>query len=146
MVAEKNSVCLVSGSVLAIRSMSGMKPMSSIRSASSTTKISMWVSISLPRSMWSSRRPGVAIRTSAPRSMILFCSSNDTPPISSAMFRLVVLAEQLKGFMHLCGQLAGRLENERARHARAGAALSSSVSMGSVKAAVLPDPVWARPA
>ena len=33
----KNSVCLVNGIILQIRSMSGMKPMSSMRSASSMT-------------------------------------------------------------------------------------------------------------
>jgi hypothetical protein len=47
--------------------------------------------------------------------------------------------------MHLGGQFAGRLEDQRARHARAGAALSSSVSIGKTKDAVLPVPVWAMP-
>jgi hypothetical protein len=70
MVAEKNSVCRVNGISLTIRSMSGMKPMSSIRSASSITRISTPVSSSLPRSKWSSRRPGVAISTSTPRSQL----------------------------------------------------------------------------
>ena len=57
-VAEKNSVWRVNGTSLKMRSMSGMKPMSSMRSASSTTMICTPVSISLPRSKWSSRRPG----------------------------------------------------------------------------------------
>ncbi len=70
-VAEKNSVCRVNGTSLKMRSMSGMKPMSSMRSASSTTMICTPVSISLPRSKWSSRRPGVAISTSTPRSISL---------------------------------------------------------------------------
>jgi hypothetical protein len=61
------------------------------------------------------------------------------------MLRLVVLAVFLEILVHLGGQFAGRLENERARHARPRAALSSSVSIGSVKAAVLPVPVWAMP-
>ena len=84
-VAEKNSVCRVNGTSLKMRSMSGMKPMSSMRSASSTTMICTPVSISLPRSKWSSRRPGVAISTSTPRSISLSWSLKLTPPIRSAM-------------------------------------------------------------
>ena len=49
MVAEKNSVCRRGGSSLQIFSMSGMKPMSSMRSASSMTRISTPVSRILPR-------------------------------------------------------------------------------------------------
>ncbi len=50
MVAEKNSVCRVNGKSLQIRSISGMKPMSSMRSASSITSISIPVRRSRPRS------------------------------------------------------------------------------------------------
>ena len=84
MVAEKNSVCFLTGVSLKMRSRSGMKPMSSMRSASSTTMICTPVISSLPRSKWSSRRPGVAISTSTPRSSFCSWSLNDTPPISSA--------------------------------------------------------------
>ena len=91
-VALKNSVCRVLGVSWKIRSISGMNPMSSIRSASSTTMICTPFSISLPRSKWSRSRPGVAISTSTPRSISLSCSPNDTPPISSALVSLVCLA------------------------------------------------------
>ena len=57
----------------------------------------------------------------------------------------VVLAVLLETLGDLRGEFARRLENERARHARAGAALSSMVSIGSTKAAVLPVPVCAMP-
>ena len=87
-VAEKNSVWRVKGTSLKMRSMSGMKPMSSMRSASSTTMICTPVSISLPRSKWSRSRPGVAISTSTPRSMSLSWSLKLTPPIRSAMVSL----------------------------------------------------------
>ena len=50
MVALKNSVWRVNGVSWKMRSISGMKPMSSIRSASSTTMICTPVSKSLPRS------------------------------------------------------------------------------------------------
>ena len=92
MVAEKNSVWRVKGVRLKMRSISGMKPMSSIRSASSTTMICTPVSRSLPRSKWSSSRPGVAISTSTPRSISLSCSLKETPPISSALVSFTYLA------------------------------------------------------
>jgi len=92
MVAEKNSVCRVKGTSPKMRSISGMKPMSSIRSASSTTMICTPVSNSLPRSKWSSNRPGVAISTSTPRSINWSCSLNETPPISSALVSFTYLA------------------------------------------------------
>ena len=92
MVALKNSVCRVKGVSWKMRSISGMNPMSSIRSASSTTMIWTPVSNSLPRSKWSSRRPGVAISTSTPRSISLSCSPKLTPPISSALVSRVCLA------------------------------------------------------
>ena len=88
MVAEKNRVWRVNGVRLKIRSMSGMKPMSSMRSASSTTITLTSDRISLPRSKWSSSRPGVAMRTSTPLSMIFSCSLKLTPPISRALVSL----------------------------------------------------------
>ena len=48
-VAEKNRVCRIRGRHETMRSTSGMKPMSSMRSASSMTRISTPVSNSLPR-------------------------------------------------------------------------------------------------
>ena len=85
MVAEKNSVWRVKGVRLKMRSISGIKPISSMRSASSTTMICTPVNSSLPRSKWSSRRPGVAISTSTPRSISWSCSLKLTPPINSAL-------------------------------------------------------------
>ena len=85
MVAEKNSVWRVKGVRPKMRSISGIKPISSIRSASSTTMTLTSDRISLPRSKWSSRRPGVAISTSTPLSISASCSLKDTPPISRAL-------------------------------------------------------------
>ena len=70
-VAEKNSVWRVNGTSLQMRSMSGMKPMSSIRSASSMTRISIAFRSRPPRPVKSSRRPGVAMTTSAPRAILV---------------------------------------------------------------------------
>ncbi len=87
-VAENSSVWRVLGSSVQIFSMSGMNPMSSIRSASSMTSICTPVINRPPRPKWSIRRPGVAISTSAPALSFFSWSPNDTPPISSAMVSL----------------------------------------------------------
>ena len=46
----------------------------------------------MPRSRWSSKRPGVAISTSTPLSISLSWSLKDVPPISKALESLVYLA------------------------------------------------------
>ena len=86
-VAEKNRVWRSFGSRLAIRSTSGMKPMSIIRSASSMTNTLTSDSKILPRSNKSNSRPGVAISTSQPRSSAFCWSPNRSPPISNAKLR-----------------------------------------------------------
>ena len=65
----------------------------------------------------------MAISTSAPRSSFLSCSSNETPPISSARLSLWLLPYLIEILLDLGGELARRLQNQRARHAGAGAAL-----------------------
>ena len=67
MVAENSSVCRRAGSMPAMRRTSRTKPMSSMRSASSSTKASTWSSRRWPCPIRSSRRPGVATRRSTPR-------------------------------------------------------------------------------
>ncbi len=145
MVAEKNSVWRVNGVRLKIFSMSGMKPMSSIRSASSTTMIWMPVSISLPRSKWSISRPGVAIRTSTPRSISCSWGLKFTPPINSAIVSLWYLPYFSK-FSATCAASSrvGQRISERGMRARARP-LASMWIIGSVKPAVFPVPVCAMP-
>ena len=123
MVAVKNSVWRVNGTSLQMRSMSGMKPMSSMRSASSMTSSSTPVISSRPRSKWSSRRPGVAISTSTPRVSLASWSSNETPPMMSATLSLCLAPYLSKLSCDLRGEFARRLEDQRARHAGARAAL-----------------------
>ena len=89
MVAEKNSVCRVFGSRETMRSTSGMKPISSMRSASSITSTRQSVSSRPPRSNKSSSRPGVAISTSTPFISTSRWSFRLSPPISSAWVSLV---------------------------------------------------------
>ena len=145
MVAEKNNVCRVKGTSLKMRSMSGMKPMSSIRSASSTTMMLTPVSISLPRSKWSSSRPGVAISTSTPRSISLSWSLKLTPPMSSAMESLTFFAYFSKfSATWAASSRVGQSTRLRGMRARARP-LDRWWIIGSTKAAVLPVPVWAMP-
>ncbi len=66
--------------------------MSSMRSASSSTTYSTWFRTAFLASMWSSRRPGVATRTSTP-----FLSSSvwgfmSMPPKTTVLRSLVYLA------------------------------------------------------
>ena len=72
MVAEKKSVWRFAGRYLRMRRMSGRKPMSHMRSASSSTSTSTWDRSMPPSSRWSSRRPGTGDddlrrRAAAPR-------------------------------------------------------------------------------
>ena len=71
MVAENSKVWRDLGSFEQISSMSGMKPMSSIRSASSITSRLQPLSMILPRPNRSISRPGVAMSTSTPFSSAL---------------------------------------------------------------------------
>ena len=144
-VAEKNNVCRIGGSSEHMRSMSGMKPMSSIRSASSMTRISMPVSSSLPRWKWSRSRPGVAMTTSAPRSSFLSWSSKETPPISNATVSLWSLPSVLKwSATWAASSRVGAKISERGMRALA-LPRSSRVNIGSTNDAVLPVPVCAMP-
>ncbi len=66
-VAENNSVWRSAGRRLMMVSISSMKPMSSMRSASSSTSVCTVLSLTRPEFRWSIRRPGVATSTSTRR-------------------------------------------------------------------------------
>ncbi len=121
-VAEKNSVCRRGGSSLQIFSMSGMKPMSSMRSASSMTRISTPISMMRPRWKWSSRRPGVAIRHVDAAIELLDLIVHRHAADQQRQVQLVVDAVLLEALRHLRGELARRRQDQRAGHARPGAA------------------------
>ena len=122
MVAVKNSVCRVNGTSLQIRSISGMKPMSSMRSASSITRSSTPVSSSPPRSVWSSNRPGVAIRTSTPRVELAVLVSERDAADQRGDVEFLAGAVSVKVFLDLGGELAGWLQDQGPRHSRPRAA------------------------
>ena len=123
MVAVKNNVWRVNGTSLPMRSISGMKPMSSMRSASSIT------SNSTPES---SRRAafGMVEQAAGRRDQnidaahqlgVLVVERNAAD--DERDIELVVLAVFLELLGDLRGEFARRLEDERARHPRARAAL-----------------------
>ena len=75
MVAENRSVCRLAGVAPMILRMEGRKPMSSMRSASSSTSTSTSPRRAAPWSMRSTRRPGVAMSTSVPCLSFWICGS-----------------------------------------------------------------------
>ena len=75
MVAENRSVCLSAGVAATIFFMDGQKPMSSMRSASSSTSTPTSFRWTACCSMRSMRRPGVAMSTSTPCLSRLICGS-----------------------------------------------------------------------
>ena len=96
--------------------------MSSIRSASSMTRISIAFRSRPPRSVKSSRRPGVAMTTSAPRAILALLIAERDAADQEREVELVVDAVFAERLLDLGGEFARRLQNERARHAGAGAA------------------------
>ena len=68
-----------------MRLMSGRKPMSSMRSASSSTRIETWLNITVLFCTWSSSRPGVATRTSTPLRSSAICAFMSTPPYTTVL-------------------------------------------------------------
>ena len=145
MVALKNSVWRIGGSMATMRSTSGMKPMSSMRSASSMTSTLQSASRMRPRSNRSSSRPGVAISTSTPFSSTSRWSFMLSPPISRACTRLRYLPYFTK-FSATCSASSRVGSRIRLRGMRALARPEARMSsIGRVKPAVLPVPVWAQP-
>ena len=79
-VAENSRLWRCAGMRARMRRMSRMKPMSSIRSASSRTRISTERRSIVPCPAWSSSRPGVATTISGPARRARTWGSNPTPP------------------------------------------------------------------
>mmetsp|Transcript_67998 Transcript_67998/g.191644 ORF Transcript_67998/g.191644 Transcript_67998/m.191644 type:complete len:268 (+) Transcript_67998:287-1090(+) len=81
----------------------GSKPMSSIRSASSSTRCATSDRLTTPRLRKSVRRPGVAIMMSEPRASSLSCGFASTPPYTSDV-RIFDLKESFRASRKICEQ------------------------------------------
>ncbi len=95
--------------------------MSSIRSASSITRMRVSDSRIDPRSNMSSRRPGVAIRTSTPFIRMSFWSFMLSPPMIKACVSFRYFPYWTKFSATCKREFARRLQDQAARHAGAGA-------------------------
>ena len=118
MVALKNSVCRFAGRWRRMRRMSGRKPMSSMRSASSSTRYSRPVELRV-RLRGSDRAggPGVATMTSTPLRKACSCGPMPTPPKTAAPVIGVCTARSFEVLEDLRRQLARRRQHQRARRA-----------------------------
>ena len=79
-VAEKHRICLCSGALPRMFSMSSMNPMSSISSASSSTQTFIESRESVPLSIWSCILPGVPTTMSTPVFRSLNWMLYEAPP------------------------------------------------------------------
>ena len=91
-VAENIKFWRCLGNNARMRFKSGIKPISSILSASSNTKICTWPRLSIFCSTWSSKRPGVATKISIPVFKCGVCVRISTPPNTTRLFKDVCLA------------------------------------------------------
>ena len=124
--------------------------MSSMRSASSSTTYSTWLSTQFLASMWSSSRPGVAIRISTPALSCSVCGFMSMPPNTTAERRLVCWAYDLTlaatwSASSRVGASTSARTGWRAGDIEAFSCRSIFCSSGMEKAAVLPVPVCAAP-
>ena len=141
-VAEKSSVCRVAGVRLTILRMSGKKPMSSMRSASSSTSTSTSPKRASPWLMRSTRRPGVATRMSVPRRSAAFWGSMPTPPTTVVhLWRVLRAIEVQTSSICWASSRVGVTTSMSGPWPRS--AWGRRLIEGSRNAAVLPVPVWA---
>ena len=142
MVAENSMVCRLLGTCVTIRCTWGMKPRSSMWSASSSTSSSTLRRLTVPRSVWSSSRPGVATRTSGSRRNWSNCGPILTPPIRQAEVTCSGLLRKTSRKALVCRAISrvGQTTSARTPLPR-----PRRWTIGRTKAAVLPEPVSARP-
>ena len=124
-----------------------MKPMSSMRSPSSSTSHLVSASTRSPSRTRSVNRPGVAIRMSTPGATFFTWLKRETPPSTSAVETCAPLASSLimSSICTASSRVGARI---RARAVFGRRLVPSAMILdriGNAKAAVLPEPVWAIP-
>ncbi|CAM5361299.1 hypothetical protein SNARM312S_08285 [Streptomyces narbonensis] len=119
--------------------------MSAIWSASSRTVIATWSRRQSPRSMRSMRRPGVAMRTSAPRRSAEDCREIDMPPTTVVIRRRRAPAYGVRASVTCWA--SSRVGTRTSARGAVGSARRPAVRARSArpKARVLPEPVRPRP-
>ena len=133
-----------------MRCKSGKKPMSNMRSASSSTTYSTLLSTAVLASMWSNSLPGVATNTSTPRFNSAVCGFMSMPPKTTAQRSCVYLAYSLTCWATWSANSRVGSKTKARTGCLAGevdvfSCWSMRCNRGSEKAAVLPVPVWAAP-
>ena len=124
-----------------------MKPMSSMRSASSSTSQRVSARLTSPSRTRSVSRPGVAMRTSTPGAIFLTWLKRETPPSTSAVETCTPLAS-MRMVSSICtasSRVGARISARAVFGRRLVPSAMIFVRIGSAKAAVLPEPVWATP-
>ncbi len=149
-VAEKSRVWRFFGRACTILRTLGQKPMSSMRSASSSTSVRTRVRSTIPRSLRSMRRPGVATSRSQPWVSALTCLSKRAPPMTTTA-RRPHASHTTEATRSICcaSSRVGVMTSARGAVTAEPLGLGSfppirSWRTGSVNAAVLPVPVWAE--
>ena len=145
MVAEKSMFWRRSGSSRRMRLMSGRKPMSSMWSPSSNTRVSISSRRTSRLPIRSKRRPGQATMISGFLCRARFCPARPMPP-KMATERTFVKHARRPISLWICRASSRVGARIRARGPLRWPLAASRRSMiGRAKAAVLPVPVWARP-
>ncbi len=147
MVAENNKICFCLGHKLSICFISSINPISSMRSASSSTKISTWLKSTISCLCKSISLPGVATKISTPLVRTSIWGSMDVPPKITVALKLVCLPYALKLFP-ICkaNSLVGLTMSALIFLPPLGASCFSNnnCNMGNANAAVFPVPVCAE--
>ncbi|SDC43732.1 hypothetical protein F558DRAFT_01879 [Streptomyces sp. AmelKG-A3] len=144
-VAENSIRCPSASTCLSRATTCGMKPMSAIWSASSSTVIATSSRRQSPRSMRSLSRPGVATSTSAPRRSDPAWRLIDMPPTTVATRRFTDVAYGVSASVTCCA--SSRVGTRTMASGACGWARRPAVraSRARPKARVLPEPVRPRP-
>ena len=121
--------------------------MSSMWSASSSTRNLTVARLTSPRCMRSMRRPGVATRMSMPRASVAIWRLIDWPPTTVAILSGVALAtgRRLSAIWFTSSRVGASTSAFTDFGAGRPGLSISRCSIGRPKASVLPVPVWARP-
>ena len=124
-----------------------MKPMSSMRSASSSTSHLVWSSRTFLSVIRSVRRPGVAITTSTPPASLVTWAWRETPPSTSTVETRIEPASSriTSSICTASSRVGARISACVLRGSRRPSSLARPARIGSTNAAVLPEPVWAMP-